>query len=71
MKQEKVSKKKHLMDEILEREDKTISNKQGEISILFNNPKYVNLDELKDVQISGEMTFRSLRVKDHLKLSLM
>ena len=33
MKQEKVSKKKNLMDEALERKDKTISKKQGEICI--------------------------------------
>jgi len=60
MKQEKVSKKKTLMDETLEREDKTISNKQGQICIFFNNPKDVNHDGIKDVNISGEMTFHSI-----------
>ena len=57
MKQERVSKKKNLMDEALERKDKTICNMQGEICIFFNHPK--------DVNISGEMTFRSIVVKDH------
>ena len=52
MKQEKVSKKKNLMDEALERK-KTICNMQGEICIFFNNPKDVNPDEIKDVNISG------------------
>ena len=60
MKQEKVSKKKNLMDEALERKEKTICNMQGEICIFFNNPKYVNPDEIKDVNISAEMTFRSI-----------
>ena len=45
------------MDEAFERNDKTVCNMQGEICNIFNNPKDVNLDELKDVQISGEMTF--------------
>ena len=44
MKQEKVSKKKNLMDEAFERKHKTISNMQGEFCIFFNNPKDVNLD---------------------------
>ena len=35
----------------------------------FNNPKYVNLDEIKDANISGEMTFRSGEVKDHFKIT--
>ena len=48
------------MDETLEREDKTISNKQGQICIFFNNPKDVNHDGIKDVNISGEMTFHSI-----------
>ena len=69
MKQEKVSKKKHLMDESLERKDKTICNMQVEICIFFNNQKYVNLDEIKDVNVSGEMTFRSVVVKDHFKIA--
>ena len=69
MKQEKVSKKKNLMDEASEREDKTISNMQGEISMFFNNPKDINPDEIKDVNISGEMTFRSIVVKDHFKIT--
>ena len=69
MKQEKVSKKKNLMDEALERKDKTICNMQGEICIFFNNPKDINPDEIKDVNISGEMTFRSIVVKDHFKIT--
>ena len=69
MKQEKVSKKKNLMDEAWEGKDKTICNMQGEICIFFNNPKDVNPDETKDVNISGEMTFRSIVVKDHLKIT--
>ena len=68
MKQEKVSKNKNLMDEALERKDKTICNMQGEICIFFNNTKDVNPDEIKDVNISGEMTFRSIVVKDHFKI---
>ena len=48
------------MDETLERKDKTICNMQGEICIFFNNPKYVNPDEIQDVKISGEITFRSI-----------
>ena len=62
MKQEKVSKKKNLMDEASERKDKTICNMQGEICIFFqlNKPKNVNLDEIKNVNVSGEMTFRSV-----------
>ena len=51
MKQEKVSKKKNLMDEASERKDKTICNMQGEICIFFNNPKDVNPDAIKDVNI--------------------
>ena len=47
MKQEKVSKTKNLMDEALERKDKTICNMQGEICIFFNNPKDVNLNETR------------------------
>ena len=39
MKQEKVSKKKNLMDEASERNDKTISNMQGEICIFFQQPQ--------------------------------
>ena len=35
----------------------------------FNNPKDVNLDEIKDVNISGEMTFHSVVVKDHFKIT--
>ena len=69
MKQEKVSKKKNLMDEALERKHKTICNMQREICIFFNNPKDVNHDEIKDVNISGEMTFRSIAVKDHFKIT--
>ena len=69
MKQEKVSKNKNLMDEALERKDKTICNMQGEICIFFNNPKDVNPDEIKDVNISGEMTFRSIVVQDHFKIT--
>ena len=42
---------------------------QGEICIFFNNPKDVNPDEIKDVNISGEMTFRSIVVKDHFKIT--
>ena len=34
---------------------------QGEICIFFNHPK--------DVNISGEMTFRSIVVKDHFKIT--
>ena len=69
MKQEKVSKKKNLMDEASGRKDKTICNMQGEIWIFFNNPKDVNPDEIKDVNISGEMTFRSVVVEDHFKIT--
>ena len=69
MKQEKVSKKKNLMDEALKRKDKTICTMQGEIFIFFNNPKDVNPDEIKDVNISGEMTFCSIVVKDHFKIT--
>ena len=58
MKQEKVSKKKNLMDEASERKDTTICHMQGEICIFLNNRKDVNPDEIKDVNISGEMTFR-------------
>ena len=65
MKQGKVSKKKNLMDEASERKDKTICNMQVEICIFFNNPKDVNPDEIKDVNISGEMTFCSIVVKGH------
>ena len=70
MKQEKVSKKKNLIDEAFEKkQDKTICNMQGEICIFFNNPKDVNPDEMKDVNISGEMTFRSIVVKDNFKIT--
>ena len=50
------------MNEASERKDKTICNMQGEICIFFqlNNPKNVNLDEIKNVNVSGEMTFRSV-----------
>ena len=37
--------------------------------VFFNNPKDVNPDEIKDVNISGEMTFRSRVVKDHFKIT--
>ena len=57
------------MDEASERKDKTICNVQGDICIFFNNPKDVNLDEIKDVNISDEMTFRSVVVKDHFKIT--
>ena len=57
------------MDEALERNDKTICKMQGEICIFFNNPKDVNPDKIKDVNISGEMTFRSIVVKDHFKIT--
>ena len=69
MKQEKVSKKKNLMDEASERKDKTICNTQGENCIFFNNPNDVNPDEIKDVNISGEMTFRTIVVEDHFKIT--
>ena len=49
------------MDEALERKDKTICYMQGEICIFFNHPK--------DVNISGEMTFCSIVVKDHFKIT--
>ena len=39
------------------------------ICIFFNNPKDINPDEIKDVNISGEMTFRSIVVKDHFKIT--
>ena len=42
---------------------------QGEICIFFNNLKDRNPDEIKDVNISGEMTFRSIVVKDHFKIT--
>ena len=35
----------------------------------FNNRKDVNLDEIKDVNISVKMTFRSIVVKDHFKIT--
>ena len=35
----------------------------------FNNPKDVNPDEIKDVNISGEMTFCSIVDKDHFKIT--
>ena len=44
---------------------------QGAICIFFNNPKDVNPDEIKDVNISGEMTFRSIVIKIILKLPLI
>ena len=47
MKQVKVSKKKTLVAEALERENKTISNKQGEICIFVNNPKHVYLEKYR------------------------
>ena len=37
--------------------------------LFFNNPKDVNPDEIKDVNISGEMTFRSRAVKDYFKIT--
>ena len=57
------------MDEALERKDKTICNMQAEICIFFNNPTDLNLDEIKYVNISGEMTFHSVVVKDHFKIT--
>ena len=69
MKQEKVSKKKNLMDEALERKYKTICNMQGEICIFFNNHNDLKSDEIKDVNISGKITFRSIVVKDHFKIT--
>ena len=69
MKQEKVSKKKNLMDKASGKKDKTVSNMQGEICMYFNNPKDVNLDEIKDVNISGEMIFCSVVVRDHFKIT--
>ena len=35
----------------------------------FNNPKDVNPDEIKDVNISSEMSFRSIVVQDHFKIT--
>ena len=60
------------MDEALERKDKIICNMQGEICIFFNNPKdmkYLYLDEIKDVNIPGEMTFCSVVVKEQFKIT--
>ena len=37
--------------------------------VFFNNLKDANLDEIKDVDTSGEMTFRSIVVKDHFKIT--
>ena len=42
---------------------------QGAICIFFNKPKDVNPDEIKDVNISGEMPFRSIVVQDHFKIT--
>ena len=35
----------------------------------FSNPKDVNPDEIKDVNISGEMAFHSVVVQDHFKIT--
>ena len=42
---------------------------QGVICVFFNNPEDVNLDEIKDVKLSAEMTFCSIVVKDHFKIA--
>ena len=33
-------------------------------------PKNVNLDEIKDVNVLGEITFHSVVIKDHYKITL-
>ena len=71
MKQEKVSKNKNLMDEALERKDNIKPSViwKEKFVFFFNNPKDVNPDEIKDVNISGEITFHSIVVKDHFKIT--
>lgn len=53
----------------LKKNDKTINNTRGEICIYFNNPKGVDLSKMNDVNISGEMSFRSMIVRDYLKIT--
>ncbi len=53
----------------LKMNDKTINNSRGDICIFFNNPKGVDLSKMNDVNISGEMSFRSMLIRDYFKIS--
>ena len=73
------------MNEALEREDTTLRNAQDGICLYINNVKYVEywvsnsegnsylneiqIGELNDVNISGEMVFRSIIVKTQFKIT--
>lgn len=53
--------------EALKMNDKTINDSRGNICIFFNRPKDVG--EINNMNISGELSFRTLIIRDYLKIT--
>ncbi len=53
--------------EALKMNDKTINDSRGNICIFFKRPKDVG--EINNMNISGELSFRTLIIRDYLKIT--